>query len=147
MMKFFKADEESPFVKKELAVVEGKVSPYMKKNLLFGLVSIPLIFFSIINLYTVIIYFPMTSEITFFILILAVAGALGFAFFKESKHYSKKMQETSLDYIQSRISNSEILPDPAKEQYLDALHEKPYRAFKIFHDFLKQEEKLLYLNR
>ncbi|PIB57826.1 DUF5392 family protein, partial [Pseudomonas sp. 2822-17] len=74
---------------------------------------------------------PITNDITFLVLILAVAGALGMAFLKESKHYSKKVQEVSLEYMQGRIRKSEVVTEDVKRKHLDLLHEKPYRAFKI----------------
>ncbi|MFA9559540.1 DUF5392 family protein [Evansella sp. AB-rgal1] len=139
-MSLFRGNNRSNYVKSQLEEMHSEIAPLTKKSMIFTFIAIPLLFSSIFNLYFLITYAPSNAEIGMMVLIFCVTGAVGMAFFKESKYYNKEIHNTSFEYIEKRIKKSEVINDYSKEKYLDQLHSEPYKSVAIFLEFLQQEE-------
>ncbi|SDZ20302.1 hypothetical protein SAMN05421736_107181 [Evansella caseinilytica] len=128
-------------IMKELENIQQRIAPLLKKSSIFVLTSIPLITFSLINLYLLLFQIGINQELVIVAVAMSLVGAIGFALFKESMHHNKEIHKVSYEYISERISKSDILPELSKGKYLERIHHDPKRALNIFYDFLQHEEK------
>jgi hypothetical protein len=129
------------FVKREIERLEEIISPFLKKASKYALFSLPLISFSVINLFLLLF---VTSEQKFTattITIYAVIGAIGMALSKEAKIQQIEIQNISSDYIIERIKKSELASAHLKKQYIFLVKEEPSMAMQHFITFLKKEDQ------
>ncbi|MCK0472878.1 DUF5392 family protein [Halalkalibacter sp. APA_J-10(15)] len=139
----FKANQkQSPYIAKELAKIQSKLKPFMKKSTIYTFISIPLITFSMMNLGIILFQIGISQEMMLIVVIAALSGAFGLALFKESMHVNKQMFQTSVDYMTDRITKSTRIPDQSREQYLDQIQAEPTKAVNTFCLFLEQEERI-----
>ncbi|WP_077622376.1 DUF5392 family protein [Sediminibacillus massiliensis] len=105
MMKQEKMDiTASVYVKKELENFQNKLMPFMKKTRRMTFISIPLITFSVINLFFLLFQVGISQESAISAVIISLAGAIGFALFKETLHKNKEIANMSLEYMKDRIA-------------------------------------------
>lgn len=140
-MKSIQMNDQTPFIKKEMEKIQAKIAPLLKKNLIFTFISLPLIVFSLFNLYLLLFHSTNRSEITLPIILFALSAAIGMALMKETKYNNKEIQSRSFAYIEKRIKSSKDINDYSKEHYLNRLYKQPFQSMEIFFEFLKQEER------
>ncbi|WP_188207471.1 DUF5392 family protein [Alkalibacillus aidingensis] len=146
-MNLFHPKDASMYIKEEFDQMQSKVSPFMKKSMIYGGLAFPLITISIFNLFFLLSSVSINKDTIVIFGLLALAGALGMAFFKELTHQNRRMHETSVHYIKERIAQSDQLPDYAKDRYLKEIRMNPANVFQTFYDFLKHEERIKNLDR
>ncbi|GEN46284.1 DUF5392 family protein [Alkalibacillus haloalkaliphilus] len=141
-MNLFTPKDASSYVKEEFDEMQSKISPFMKRSLIYSFIAFPLMAVSIFNLFFVLTSMPYSSEVLLAIGVLALIGAFGMALFRESLHHNKSLHQTSINYIRERIAKSEIVPEQAVKRYLKTIDYNPNQLFHTFHEFLKHEERL-----
>lgn len=146
-MKSIQMNDQTPFIRKEMEKIQAKIAPLMKKNMIFTFISLPLIIFSLFNLYILLFHTPDRNELTLPIFLFGVFAAVGMALMKETKHNNKEIQNKSFSYIEKRIKMSENINDYSKKHYLDRLYKQPLQSMEIFFEFLSQEEQNRKLDR
>lgn len=130
------------FIKKEVDKLNETISPFIKKVSKYSFWALPLIAFSIINLFFMLVAMPDTRS-TVALIIYAVMGAFGFALSKEAKHQRKEILKVSEDFIIKRINKSEIVAKLVKDRYIQKVKEQPAFAMNHFIKFLEEENRLM----
>lgn len=138
-MKSIQMNEQSPFIKKEMEKIQAKIAPLLKKNFFYTIISLPLIVFSLFNLF--ILIFQTADRSVLSIIVFALCAAIGMALIKETKYNNKEIQSKSFAYIEKRIKASENINEYSKKHYLDRLYKQPFQSMEIFFEFLLQEER------
>ncbi|MCR6110786.1 DUF5392 family protein [Bacillus sp. A301a_S52] len=136
----------SQYVKTEFEKIQTKLSPYIKKSSLYTLVSVPILTFSLMNLFVLIVNMRVSEQTMIPIIVFGVAAAFGLALFKESMYQSKEIYLKSFDYITNRIRKNDELPNAIKDRYLQRLQTEPANTMTIYYEYLQQEERLKKMN-
>ncbi|MGG7618422.1 DUF5392 family protein [Bacillus coreaensis] len=130
------------YIKREIELMQEKLSPLMKKVSRYALWTMPLIWVSLFNLGYTLFFGEITQETIPTILIYAIIGALGFALFRELRFHQKEIQKQSSAYIIDRINNSEVATDYHKKEYITLIKEQPNaHAINHFIQFLMEENQ------
>ncbi|UTR14758.1 YwnF family protein [Salipaludibacillus sp. LMS25] len=132
----------SQYVKTEFEKIQAALAPYIKKSSMYTLISVPILTFSLINLFALSVNRGISDETMPLIIVFGVAGAFGLALFKESMYQSKEIYIKSFNYITNRIKKNDELPDAIKDRYLRRLQTEPANTMMIYYEFLQQEERL-----
>jgi hypothetical protein len=130
------------FIKKEVDKLNDTIYPFIKKVSKYSFWSFPLITFSLINLFFMLVVMPDTRT-TAALIFYAVMGAFGFALSKEAKHQRKEILKVSEAFIVKRIKRSDIVTDPVKDRYIQNVKEQPGFAMNHFIKFLEEENRLM----
>lgn len=130
------------FIKKEVDKLNETISPFIKKVSKYSFWAFPLIAFSLINLFFLLVVAPETRT-TIALILYAVMGAFGFALSKEAKHQRKEILKVSEEFIIKRINKSEVLTNPVKNSYIRKVKEQPTFAMNHFIKFLEEENRLM----
>lgn len=142
----FQSNDAPMYVKREFEQLQSLLAPSIKKTMLYAMIAMPLISFSLFNLYFFIASSAINRNTAVIVGVFALAGALGLALLKESMHKKKELQQKSLEYMKGRIKNSDNLADSAKNKYLEDIQKKPTKSYQIFYEFLQHEERMRQLN-
>lgn len=130
------------YIKREIELMQEKLSPLMKKVSRYALWTMPLIWVSLFNLGNVLFFGQINQETIPAILIYAIIGALGFALFRELRFHQKEIRNQSSAYIIDRINNSEVATDHHKQEYIKLIKEQPNaHAINHFIQFLMEENQ------
>lgn len=130
------------YIKREIELMQEKLSPLMKKVSRYTLWAMPLIWVSLFNLGYVLFFGQINQKAIPTILIYAIIGALGFALFRELRFHQKEIQNQSSAYIIDRINNSEVATDHHKQEYINLIKEQPNaHAINHFIQFLMEENQ------
>ncbi|MCR6106709.1 DUF5392 family protein [Salipaludibacillus agaradhaerens] len=132
----------SQYVKTEFEKIQTTLAPYIKKSSLYTLVSVPILTFSLMNLFVLIVNMRVSEQTMTPIIAFGIAAAFGLALFKESMYQSKEIYLKSFDYITNRIKKNDELPDTIKDRYLKRLQTEPANTMTIYYEFLQQEERI-----
>lgn len=127
------------FVKREIEKLEEIIAPLLKKASKYTLFSLPLVFFSTINLFVLLFFSPTGQFEAIPIFICAAIGAIGMALSKEAKIQRVEIQSISSDYIIERIKKSEIASDRLKKEYISLVQKQPLLSTHHFITFLQKE--------
>ncbi|MBC5635387.1 YwnF family protein [Ornithinibacillus sp. BX22] len=130
------------FIKKEVDKLNETISPFIKKVSKYSFWAFPLIVFSLINLFFLLVVMPETRT-TVSLILYAVMGAFGFALSKEAKHQRKEILKVSEDYIIKRINKSDVIASAVKDRYIRRVKEQPAFAMNHFIKFLEEENRLM----
>jgi hypothetical protein len=134
--------EMPSFVKKEIDKLNDTIYPVMKKVSKYSFWAFPLITFSLINLFFMLVVMPETRT-TIAVILYAVMGAFGFALSKEAKHQRKEILKASEAFIVKRIKKSDVVADAVKDRYIQHVKQQPTFAMNHFIKFLEEENRLL----
>ncbi|SDH97562.1 hypothetical protein SAMN05192534_1172 [Alteribacillus persepolensis] len=129
-------------VKEEFDKMQERLAPLVKKSMVYGFIAMPLVTFSLWNLFFLLAGTSLTADTALLFGGLALLGAVGMALFKESIHQSKNIQKQSVEYVHHRIKNSYVLSHEAKEQYLKKVVSDPAKCYQTFYEFLEHERRL-----
>lgn len=135
------------YIQKEMELISKHVKPLVKKSSTYAFLSIPLILFSLTNLFILFINNGLNREMWLTVLVFAVFAAIGMAFSKESKLIQKEIQQKSNDYIIKRITKSRIVSDYKKKEFINLVKNQPVLGFNTFINFLEEEKRINDLER
>ncbi len=130
------------YIQKELDLITKHVKPLIKKSSTYSFLSIPLILFSLTNLFILFLNNGLNREMWVTILIFAVLASIGMALSKESKTLQKEIQKKTNIYIIERIKKSVIVPDFKKSEFINLIKSQPILGFNTFINFLEEEKRL-----
>jgi hypothetical protein len=130
------------YIQKEIELITKNVRPLVKKSSTYAFLSIPLILFSLTNLFILFMSNGFNREMWPTLLVFAVLAAIGMALSKESKSLQKEIQQKSNHYIMERIKTSSIVPDFKKKEFLNLIKKQPVLGFNTFINFLEEEKRL-----
>jgi hypothetical protein len=130
------------FIKKEVDKLNDTIYPFIKKVSKYSFWAFPLIAFSLINLFFMLVIMPDTRT-TVALILYAVMGAFGFALSKEAKHQRKEILKVSEAFIIKRIKRSDVVMETVKERYIKNVKEQPGFAMNHFIRFLEEENRLM----
>ncbi|WP_377558942.1 DUF5392 family protein [Ornithinibacillus salinisoli] len=130
------------FVKKEIEKLNDFLSPFVKKVSKYAFWSLPLITFSIVNLFFLLFLIPSEDRMLVALIFYAILGAFGMALSKEAKLQRKEIQKISSDYIIERMKKSDLVSDRFREDYIKRVINQPVRAMDHFVKFLEEEDRL-----
>lgn len=134
------------FIKRELENLEKNVEPLMKKASKYMFWSLPLISISIANLVILLFFIPDKNSVIASLIFFAVLGSIGFALSKEAKYHQKEMMNISIRYMENRISNSDVVAEETKREYITRIKTQPVKAISLFIEFLEKENRWNQLN-
>src|SRR5690606_7810873 len=130
------------FIKKEVDKLNDTIHPFIKKVSKYSFWAFPLITFSLINLFFMLVVMP-DNRTTVALIFYAIMGAFGFALSKEAKHQRKEILKMSEAFIVKRIKKSNVITDTVKERYIKNVKEQPGFAMNHFIRFLEEENRLM----
>ncbi|WP_338471977.1 DUF5392 family protein [Niallia sp. XMNu-256] len=130
------------YIQKELDLITKHVKPLIKKSSTYAFLSIPLILFSLTNLFILFINNGLNREMWVTILIFAAFAAIGMALSKESRTLKKEIQKKTNGYIIERIKKSVIVPEFKKSEFINLIKAQPILGFNTFINFLEEEKRL-----
>ncbi|WP_026907977.1 YwnF family protein [Paucisalibacillus globulus] len=130
------------FIKKEVDKLNDTIYPFIKKVSKYSFWAFPLIAFSLISLFFMLVIMPDTRT-TVALILYAVMGAFGFALSKEAKHQRKEILKVSEAFIVKRIKKSDVVTETVKERYIKNVKEQPGFAMNHFIRFLEEENRLM----
>ena len=130
------------YIQKEMEIITKHVKPLVKKSSTYAILSIPLILFSLTNLFILLINNGFNREMWLTLLVFAVLAAIGMALSKESKSLQKEIQQKSNHYIIERIKKSIIVPEFKKKEFVNLIKKQPVLGFNTFIKFLEEEKRL-----
>ncbi|MFA9558322.1 DUF5392 family protein [Evansella sp. AB-rgal1] len=145
-MDFSKKDYSSEKIKKEFEELNALLKPFVRKSLLYGIISAPLLSVSIVNLFYLLLIFSAEYSILIPGVIFSITGALGVALFKEALHQNKEARKMTMTYIKARITNSKHVNYHSKADYLMKLEQNKKDFLHIFIQFLKYEDRMKDIN-
>ncbi len=128
------------YIKEEMEGVMRKAKSLIKKNTVFTLLSIPLIVFSVFNLFFLVFRFGVESDMVYVLLLFALLGSIGIALYKEAKAVRKEIRKVSSEHIVERIEASDIVNDYQKRDFIDSIKKRPVLAMSVFIQFLQEEK-------
>jgi uncharacterized membrane protein len=130
------------YIQKEMELITKHVKPLVKKSSTYAFLSIPLILFSLTNLFILFINNGFNRDMWLTLLVFAVLAAIGMALSKESKSLQKEIQHKSNHYIIERIKKSRSVPDFKKKEFVNIIKKQPVLGFNTFINFLEEEKRL-----
>ena len=130
------------YIQKEMEIITKHVKPLVKKSSTYAILSIPLILFSLTNLFILLINHGFNRDMWLTLLVFAILAAIGMAFSKESKSLQKEIQQKSNHYIIERIKKSIIVPEFKKKEFVNLIKKQPILGFNTFIKFLEEEKRL-----
>lgn len=129
------------FMQAEMAQLQSTLSPLLKKNMKYRLLSTVMIGFSIINLFFLLFKGESLPISKIALGIYALVGAVGFALLKENKHNQKEIVKMSQKYMLERMKKSIYLTDARKSNYYKRVNDQPLFAMNVFFEFLSEEQQ------
>ncbi|ASS96479.1 DUF5392 family protein [Peribacillus simplex] len=129
------------FMQAEMAQLQSTLSPLLKKNMKYRLLSTVMIGFSIINLFFLLFKGESLPISKIALGIYALVGAVGFALLKENKHNQKEIVKMSQKYMLERMKKSNYLTDARKSNYYKRVNDQPLFAMNVFFEFLSEEQQ------
>ncbi|CAH0188148.1 hypothetical protein SRABI96_01604 [Peribacillus sp. Bi96] len=129
------------FMQAEMEQLQSKLSPLLKKNMKYRLLSTVMIGFSIINLFFLLFKGESLPISKIALGIYALVGAVGFALLKENKHNQKEIVKMSQKYMLERMKKSNYLTDARKSNYYKRVNDQPLFAMNVFFEFLSEEQQ------
>ena len=124
-----------------MAQLQSTLSPLLKKNMKYRLLSTVMIGFSIINLFFLLFKGESLPISKIALGIYALVGAVGFALLKENKHNQKEIVKMSQKYMLERMKKSNYLTDARKSNYYKRVNDQPLFAMNVFFEFLSEEQQ------
>ncbi len=132
----------SIYIKEEFAHMQVRLAPYVKKSMTYGMIAVPLILFSLFNLYAFLFGNEINNETMLIVGAFAFLSSFGIALLKEAMYQNRQMVQASVAYMMERIKSSEAIPDHAREKYLIGMERDQGKAYQIFYEFLLHEERV-----
>ncbi|MRG85877.1 DUF5392 family protein [Salinibacillus xinjiangensis] len=129
------------FVKKELEAISEVLHPYLKKHSKYLVFALPLLTFSVFNLFFYLITGNLYLDMIPTLAIYALMASIGLALYKESRYVKKEIENIGMEHMINRIKNSEHMNDYSKESYINTIKEQPKLGFQPFIDFLTEEHQ------
>ncbi|CAH0267822.1 hypothetical protein SRABI84_03552 [Peribacillus simplex] len=129
------------FMQAEMAQLQSTLSPLLKKNMKYRLLSTVMIGFSIINLFFLLFKGESLPISKIALGIYALVGAVGFSLLKENKHNQKEIVKMSQKYMLERMKKSNYLTDARKSNYYKRVNDQPLFAMNVFFEFLSEEQQ------
>ncbi|MCK1991238.1 hypothetical protein GW626_12910 [Peribacillus muralis] len=129
------------FMQAELEQLQAKISPMLKKNMKYSLLSTAMIGFSVINLFFLLFNNESLSISNIALGIYALIGAIGLALLKENKHNQKEIANMSRIYMLERMKKSRYISDARKSNYYGKVNDQPLYAMNVFFEFLAEEQQ------
>ncbi|MGE7759549.1 DUF5392 family protein [Peribacillus sp. NPDC097895] len=129
------------FMQAEMEELQSTLSPLLKKNMKYRLLSTVMIGFSIINLFFLLFKGESLPISKIALGIYALVGAVGFALLKENKHNQKEIVKMSQKYMLERMKKSNYLTDSRKSNYYKRVNDQPLFAMNVFFEFLSEEQQ------
>ena len=109
-----------------MEIITKHVKPLVKKSSTYAILSIPLILFSLTNLFILLINHGFNRDMWLTLLVFAILAAIGMAFSKESKSLQKEIQQKSNHYIIERIKKSSLFQNLKRKNLLISLKSNQY---------------------
>ncbi|SDL83461.1 DUF5392 family protein [Sediminibacillus halophilus] len=128
------------YIQHEIEGVMSKAKSLIKKNTIFTLVSIPLIVFSVCNLFILLYRYGAGTEMVYMLLLFALLGSIGIALYKEAKMIRKEIRKVSSEQIMERIEASDVVNDYQKRGFIETIKKQPVLAMSVFIQFLQEEK-------
>lgn len=130
------------YIKKEIDLLGERLKPLIKKSSIYSFISLPMILFSLSNLFFLLVIQGMSKENLYYSLLFALFASVGLALMKESKNIQKEVQQLSIQYIIERISKSNFVPEMKKKEFIQNIINQPILGINTFIQFLEEEKKL-----
>ncbi|WP_285766150.1 DUF5392 family protein [Peribacillus sp. SI8-4] len=129
------------FMQSEIEQLQASLSPLLKKNMRYGILSTVMIGFSVINLFFLLFNNETLSISNIALGLYSLIGAIGFALLKENKHNQKEIAKLSRNYMLERMKKSRYVTDVRKSNYYKKMNDEPLFAMNVFFEFLAEEQQ------